>query len=53
MNTGDVPLPMPKDYTTIFQCHEGFLVCSLRFCEGLVSLGMTLLFIRGYRAINK
>lgn len=53
MNTGDVAIPTGKEYTTILQCDQGFLVCSLRFCEGLVSLAMTMLFLKGYRAISK
>jgi hypothetical protein len=42
-----------KIYSTIFQCSLGFLACFLRMCEGLISAGMFVVFVRGYRVITK
>ena len=42
-----------EGFSTIFQCSEGALVCSLRAVEGLISVLMTGLFVKGYIAISK
>ena len=40
-------------YSTIFQCTEDGFTCTLRFFEGLVSLGMLLIFLRGYKTLTQ
>jgi hypothetical protein len=41
-----------KTYSTIFNCDEGFLTCFLRACEGIISLAMFIIFIKGYKTLS-
>ena len=47
---GEIPA---TSYSTIFHCDQTFFVCLLRLGEGLISVGMFLLFWKGYKAINQ
>lgn len=49
MNPEDVP---SHSYSTIFQCDEDFFTCFLRLCEGVVSLVMFVIFIKGYKTLT-
>jgi hypothetical protein len=40
-------------YSTIFHCSQSGFICSLRLIEGLVSVGMFLMFYRGHKVINR
>ena len=40
-------------YSTIFHCDQGAFICLLRLLEGLVSVGMFMVFLRGNRAISR
>lgn len=42
-----------SSYSTIFHCSQSWFVCSLRLLEGLVSVGMFLMFYRGNKVINR
>lgn len=48
MDPNDVP---SHTYSTIFQCSEGLFTCLLRLCEGLVSLVMFIIFVKGYKTL--
>ena len=48
---------MTQEYTddgfsTIFNCKEGVLACSLRGVEGIISIVLTFVFVKGYIAIT-
>lgn len=40
-------------YSTIFQCSEDGFTCTLRFFEGVISLCMFVIFVRGYRILTQ
>lgn len=48
----DTEIPA-SSYSTIFHCDQTFFVCFLRLCEGLISVGIFILFWNGYKAINR
>jgi hypothetical protein len=42
-----------SSYSTIFHCSQGWFICGLRLFEGLLSVGMFLMFWWGYKAIRR
>lgn len=53
MNPDANNLQPVASYSTIFQCTEDGFTCTLRVFEGIISLVMLIIFIKGYRVLTQ